>query len=60
MGLKVCFIDVTHWHAPPYYKTLHQLVGVAALSARNPRVSCNRLSANCVTLTDKPRSSATR
>ncbi len=32
MGLKVCFIDVTHWHAPPYYKTLQQLVGVAALS----------------------------
>ena len=31
MAVKVCFIDVTHWHAPPYYKTLQQLVGVAAL-----------------------------
>lgn len=37
MALKVCFIDVTHWHAPFYYPTLQQLVGVAALSARNPQ-----------------------
>jgi predicted dehydrogenase len=36
MTLKVCFIDVTHWHAPFFYPTLHQRVGVAALSARNP------------------------
>jgi predicted dehydrogenase len=36
MALKVCFIDVTHWHAPLYYPTLQQTVGVAALSARNP------------------------
>lgn len=37
MALKVCVIDVTHWHAPHYYKTLQQLVGVAAVSARNPQ-----------------------
>ncbi len=37
MALKVCFIDVTHWHAPLYYPTLHQTVGVAAVSARNPQ-----------------------
>jgi predicted dehydrogenase len=36
MSLKACFIDVTHWHSPHYYPTLHQLVGVAAISARNP------------------------
>ncbi len=35
--LKVCFIDVTHWHAPLYYPTLHEHAGVAALSARNPQ-----------------------
>ena len=35
--LKVCFIDVTHWHAPSYYKTLHQLVDLAAVSDRNPQ-----------------------
>ena len=34
--MKVCFIDVTHWHAPSYYRTLHDLTGVAALTARNP------------------------
>jgi predicted dehydrogenase len=37
MTLKVCFIDVTHWHAPLYYPTLQQTVGVAAVSARNPQ-----------------------
>lgn len=37
MALKVCFIDVTHWHAPLFYPTLHALSGVAALSARNPQ-----------------------
>lgn len=37
MALKVCFVDVTHWHAPHYYNTLQQLVGVAAVSARNPK-----------------------
>ena len=37
MALKACFIDVTHWHAPPYYMTLQQLVGVAALTARTPQ-----------------------
>ncbi len=36
MALKACFIDVTHWHAPHYYPALQQLVGVAAISARNP------------------------
>jgi len=35
--MKVCFIDVTHWHAPLYLPTLQQTVGVAAVSARNPR-----------------------
>ena len=35
--MKVCFIDVTHWHAPSYYKTLHQLVDLAAVSDRNPQ-----------------------
>ena len=35
--MKVCFIDVTHWHAPAYYRTLRELVGVAALTARNPQ-----------------------
>jgi len=35
MALKVCFIDVTHWHAPLFLPTLHETVGVAALSARN-------------------------
>ncbi len=35
--MKVCFIDVTHWHAPSYYRTLRELTGVAALTARNPR-----------------------
>lgn len=35
MALKVCFIDVTHWHAPYYYRPLQDLVGVAALTARN-------------------------
>ena len=34
--MKVCFIDVTHWHAPSYYRTLHDITGVAALTARNP------------------------
>ena len=33
--MKVCFIDVTHWHAPSYYRTLRELTGVAALTARN-------------------------
>ncbi len=37
MALKVCFIDVTHWHAPLFYPTLQQTVGVAAVSARNPQ-----------------------
>ncbi|MFH1603351.1 MAG: Gfo/Idh/MocA family oxidoreductase, partial [Pseudomonadota bacterium] len=37
MALKVCFVDVTHWHAPLYLPTLQQTVGVAALSARNPQ-----------------------
>ena len=37
MALKACFIDVTHWHAPPYYMTLQRLVGVAALTARTPQ-----------------------
>ena len=37
MALKACFIDVTHWHAPPYYMTLQRLVGVAALTARIPQ-----------------------
>ncbi len=37
MALKVCFIDVTHWHAPFFYPTLHEVAGVAALSARNPQ-----------------------
>ena len=37
MALKVCFIDVTHWHAPFFYPTLYELTGVAALSARNPQ-----------------------
>jgi predicted dehydrogenase len=37
MALKVCFIDVTHWHAPLFYPTLRELTGVAALSARNPQ-----------------------
>ena len=35
MAMKVCFIDVTHWHAPSYYRTLRELTGVAALTARN-------------------------
>ncbi len=35
--MKVCFIDVTHWHAPSYYRTFRELTGVAALTARNPR-----------------------
>ena len=35
--MKVCFIDVTHWHAPSYYRTLQELTGVAALTARNPQ-----------------------
>ena len=35
--MKVCFIDVTHWHAPSYYRTLRELTGVAALTARNPQ-----------------------
>ena len=35
--MKVCFIDVTHWHAPSYYRTLRELAGVAALTARNPQ-----------------------
>ncbi len=35
--MKVCFIDVTHWHAPSYYRILQELVGVAALTARNPQ-----------------------
>ncbi len=35
MALKVCFIDVTHWPAPHYYRALQNLVGVAALTARN-------------------------
>lgn len=35
MALKVCFIDVTHWHSPHYYRALQDLVGVAALTARN-------------------------
>ena len=34
--MKVCIIDVTHWHAPSYYRTLHDITGVAALTARNP------------------------
>ena len=33
----MCFIDVTHWHAPLYLPTLQQTVGVAAVSARNPQ-----------------------
>jgi predicted dehydrogenase len=37
MALKACFIDVTHWHAPPYYMTLQRLVRVAALTARTPQ-----------------------
>ena len=36
MALKVCFIDVTHWHAPLFCPTLQQTVGIAAVSARNP------------------------
>ena len=37
MALKACFIDVTHWHAPHYYKTLKQVADLAAISARNPQ-----------------------
>ena len=37
MGLKVCFIDVIHWHGPLYYETLKQLVDLTAVSGRNPQ-----------------------
>jgi predicted dehydrogenase len=37
MAMKVCFIDVTHWHAPLFIPALQQVAGVAALSARNPQ-----------------------
>ena len=44
--MKVCFIDVTHWHAQSYYRTLRDLTGVAALTARNPETG--RAVASCL------------
>ena len=40
MALKVCFIDVIHWHSASYYRALKglgDLVDLAAVSAGNPQ-----------------------